>query len=77
MFALQRGLAMAIMTFKEQLIMLAQKLSVLGSDIKRYVKTAASARDSYIYPQSSKQRNHYPRHPNGLLAGLKSGNEIR
>ena len=50
--------------------MLTQKLSVLGAVIKRYMKTAVSARDLYIYPQSSKQREHYPRHPNGLLAGL-------
>lgn len=57
--------------------MLAQKLSVPGSDIKRYMETAISARDLRFYPQSSKQRKHYPRHPNGLLAGLKSGNEIR
>ena len=77
MFVRQRGLAMAIMFFKEQLIMLAQKLSVPGSDIKRYMETAISARDLRFYPQSSKQRKHYPRHPNGLLAGLKSGNEIR
>ena len=57
--------------------MLAQKLSVPGSDIKRYMENAVSARDLRFYPQSSKQRKHYPRHPNGLLAGLKSGNEIR